>query len=192
MTDTADTDLDDFFPNDAEEETTDITLPKRGRGLEVRFDVPEDDEFPLDTQARFFERFAEGYQEWEIGLELGWSKAKVERFLNSDDRRDLLWMIAERKWEGVERAMIRSAEAGNVAAGRLVLFNKAKHRGWSDTRHVHVEAQSQREIIVSVRQAIDERIEHAALTRGKDGIAEIQNAFLDGDMDIIDAEVVGE
>lgn len=191
MTDT----LSDTFPTEDElGEPVDVVVPggRKGGPLAVRFDVPEDGEFPLEVQSRFFERYAEGYQTWEIGLELGWSQAKIERFCNDQDRRDLMWMLDERKNETVERRLYRATESGNVAAIRLWLFNKAKHRGWSDTRHVHVEAQSQREIIVSVRQAIDERINQAALTDGRAGIAAIQNAFLDSDEDIIEAEVLGE
>lgn len=189
MTDT----LPDSYPVvnlDDDEEDADLELPARRGTLAARFDIPEDDEFPLDVQARFFERYAEGYQLWEIALELGWSMAKANRFANNEERKGLMWMLDEREHETVERALRKSAQAGNVAAQRLYLFNKAKHRGWSDTRHVHVEAQSQREIIVSVRQAIDERITNAALTDGREGIAAIQAAFLDDDTDIVDAEIV--
>lgn len=181
--------------DDEDDMDVDVSVRASRNRLAVNFDVPEDDEFPLEVQARWFERFSEGYQEWEIGLEFGWSMAKINRFTNNEDRASLMWMMRERRLEGHERALEKAADSGNVAALRLVLFNKGKHRGWSDTRHVHVEAQSQREIIVSVRQAIDERITQAALTEGHAGIAAIQAAFLDGPDDFddaIEARVVGE
>jgi hypothetical protein len=183
--------LSDTFPMEDElGEAVDVAIPggAKGKGLATRFDVPEDDEFPVEIQARWFQRYAEGYKEWEISLEMGWSKAKSDRFLNDADRRELMWMLDERQNETVERRLYNATAAGNVAAIRLWLFNKAQHRGWSDTRHLHVEAQSQREIIVSVRQAIDERITQAALTQGREGIAELQSAFLDA----IDADILNE
>lgn len=172
----------------------DIVTPRRPRELPVSFDdFPTDHarEFDLDEVRQFFDLKAEGYGDVEIGLSLGWSPAMVRRFVGDPERSEILTALEERRHETMERAVHRAGLQGNVQAMKLWLYSQAQHRGWADNRSVRVDVQSQREIVVSVRQAVHEKTAELVADRGEDGVAALQRAFMDDD-DVVDAEVVGE
>lgn len=148
-------------------------------------------DFQPDEVLKFFERLADGYGPTEIGLSLGWSDAMIKRFTTDPDRRALIDLIQEAEFESLERAFKTHAKAGNSTAMKMVAYNLMGHRGWQDRRQVHVTGQSQHEIVVSVKAAIEDRL--SAVT-GADDIAQLQAAFLEpddfADDDVIDAEIV--
>jgi hypothetical protein len=138
-----------------------------------------------------FELLAEGKGLFNIGLSMGWSPAKIKRFTDNADRRELIFALEERLHEGMEESVYDLGfRRGNVAAQRLWLFCKASHRGWTDTRHVNVGIEARQELIVSVRHALDAKIGELVSGSGAAGIAALQNAMLDGDDEILDADIV--
>lgn len=148
-------------------------------------------DFQPEEVLTFFERLAEGYGPFEIGLSLGWSDAMIRRFESDPDRRALMDLIQDAEFDSLERAFKTHAKAGNSTAMKMVAYNLMGHRGWADRRQVQVTGQSQHEIVVSVKAAIEERL--TAVT-GADDIAQLQAAFLEPDDfaedDIEDAEIV--
>lgn len=186
---------------------TDDTLPSTidGDDIPIAFDadavfrngmepnltgsVPVDSarEFDLDETRAFFERVAEDYGPWEVGLALGWSPAMIRRFLADPERQAILEALKERDLDSVERAVKTEARSGNMVAAKMVLYSHGAHRGWSDTRHVKVDTREQQEIVISVRAGLDEATRELVEAHGEDGVAALQQAYLD---DVIDADVV--
>jgi hypothetical protein len=185
--------LDDFEPGAysgtvlVHDEEDDVPGRRHGE-LIPRFDAPIDleGEFDSDEVVQFFELVAEGYGFFEISVSLAWSKYQLERFLADPERSAIIEMLAERRHDQVERALHNAARAGNPTAIRTWLFCQARHRGWSDTRKIQIEAESRTEIVISVREAMTEVMAQA---KTPEQVAAIQAAFLDDD-DIVDADVV--
>jgi hypothetical protein len=155
-----------------------------------------DDGFDQKKVNIYLERIAEGWGELQAGLAhpVGWSPAQIDRFLRLEGVADLIWAIREADNEAVERAVKETALRGNPVAQKLWLYNKAAHRGWVDRRHVEVTTQAQHEIVVSVKQALQEQTRE--LTTGYDeaGVAALQAALSleddPEDTDIVDAEIL--
>lgn len=168
------------------------------RKMEPQFvDLLVDDgarEFDADEMLKFFEQLAEDYGPMEIGLALGWSPAMVNRFTSDPDRAELIEMVQEAQNESVERGILRAARDGNSTAMKLWAYNRMSHRGWQDRRQVSIVGGSKHEIVLSVKEALADRIAaHGEL--GPDGIRALQAAYLEPDVpvsddDIVDAEVV--
>lgn len=158
--------------------------------------VPADiDGFPIDEASLFLNRLAADWGENEAGLgkPLCWSPAKVRRFLNIDGIRDLVWAIKEMENESVERATLRTARSGNPAAQKLWLFNKAAHRGWADRRTVNVNGEIDHNVVVSVREALEQKTRQLVESGSTDGVAALQEAIgLTLDDDVIEAEIIDE
>lgn len=138
----------------------------------------------------FLEKLAEGYGPVEIGLSLGWSMSMIDRFRKDPERAAIMDMIEEAEYESVERAIRFHAKQGNSTAMKLYAFNKMGHRGWADRKEVAVTGQSQMEIVLSVREAMDATMREAITTGGSDAVAALQAGLLDRDDDIVDADIV--
>lgn len=145
-------------------------------------------DFEPDEVLRFFERLAEGYGPTEIGLSLGWSDAMIKRFTTDPDRRQLIDLIQEAEFESLERCFKMHAKAGNSTAMKMVAYNLMAHRGWADRRQVHVSGETSMEVVLSVRQALDESMREAITVGGADAVAALQAGMLDAD--VVDADVV--
>lgn len=168
--------------------------------VEYDFDqlVPADlDGFPIDEATLFLQRLAEDWGELEAGLArpLGWSPLKVRRFLNVPGVKELVWALHEIDNESVERATKRTAEGGNPAAQKLWLFNKAAHRGWADRRTVRIDAEVDHNVVVSVREALEQQTRFLIEGSNAAGVAALQEAIglaAYDEYDVIDAEVIDE
>lgn len=154
-------------------------------------------EFDIDEITYFFERLAEDYGPMEIGLSRGWSPAMIKRFVTDTDRAALIEMFEEAQHESVERGILQAARGGNATAMKIYAYNKMQHRGWSDRSKLEVTGRSQTEIVLSVREALEEHMSGAVGQGGHTAIAELQAAFLtpdipvhDVDDDIVEADVV--
>lgn len=180
--------FDDDPPDVSSDREDDLEPRRRGGALPVRITPPIDPagEFDDNDIVEFFELIGEGYGEFEIAVSLNWSQYEMERFLKDPERQQIMVMLKERRHDQVERAMHKAALTGNPTAMRTWLFCQARHRGWSDTRKIQIEAESRTEVVISVRQAVGEVMKGA---RTVAEIAAIQDAYLDDD-DVVDAEVV--
>lgn len=155
----------------------------------------DNEEFDLEDQTRFFELLAEDYGPMEIGLSMGWSPAAVKRFVTEPSRAELIEMVTEAQHESVERGIIRGARAANSTAMKLYAYNKMQHRGWADRSKLEITGKSQQEIVISVGEAISEKLRATVGLGGTEGVRALQAAFLEPDIpehsaDIIDAEIV--
>jgi hypothetical protein len=137
---------------------------------------------------RFFEEYANHKGPTNIGLSLGWSPAKIKRFLAIPAFTEILTALGEREIETVEHAVYMAARRGNMVAAKLYLFNRAPHHGWADRRNITIQAHSQQEIVVSVRQALEETTRAKIEAHGIDGVLALQ--MMAEDDDIVDAELV--
>ncbi len=144
-------------------------------------------DFQPDEVLKFFERLADGYGPTEIGLSLGWSDAMIKRFVSEPSRRELIDLIQEAEFESLERHFKMHAKAGNSTAMKMVAFNLMAHRGWADRREVKMTGETSMEVILSVRQALDETMRESITAGGTDAVAALQAGMLD---DIVDADVV--
>lgn len=153
--------------------------------------VPVDSarEFDEDETIQFFEKLAEGYGPMMIGLGMGWSKAQVDRFMRDPERAAIIGMIEEANNESVEHAIMTFAKAGNATAMKLWAFNKMSHRGWADRREVRQTVSGQAEIVVSVREAMNERTKALISENGEAAVLALQQAF-HNDSEIIEAEII--
>lgn len=147
-------------------------------------------EFSESETLEFLTQAAEGYGPNMIGLGLGWSDARVRRFINHPDRAVIIAMITEAEHESVERAIMLHAKAGNATAMKLWAYNKMSHRGWADRREVRQTVSGQVELVASVRQALDEHTQQRVAEVGPAAIAELQAFLFDDEDDIVDAVVV--
>ncbi len=156
--------------------------------------IPADSarEFDEDETIAFFEKLAEGYGPMMIGLGLGWSKAQVDRFVKDPERAQIIDMIAEANNESVEHAIMMFAKAGNSTAMKLWAYNKMTHRGWADRREVRQTVTGQAELVVSVREGVQQATRELIEARGEDGVKALQAAYFSDMLDeaIIEAEVV--
>lgn len=151
----------------------------------------EDDparEFDPEETLAFLERIAEGYGPTEVGLSMGWSQAQIARFVNEPSRKQILDMLQEAEYESAERAILTLMKAGNSTCVKLYAISKMSHRGWADRREVAMTGQSQHEIVISVREALDSHMREVVQIGGTDAIAALQSSMLD--TDIVDAELV--
>lgn len=161
--------------------------------FEVLVAEDPDREFDIEDQLKFFEELAQDYGPMEIGLSLGWSDAAVRRFCSEPSRAALIAQIQEAQHESVERGILRAARAGNSTAMKLYAYNKMADRGWADRSKLEITGRSQHEIVLSVKEALNERLAQAAELQGADGIRALQASFLEPDIpesDIVDAEIV--
>ena len=156
--------------------------------LVPRFTPPPDpaQEFDEDEVMEVLERRFDGWGLNEIALSMNWGSRQLARFIDSYG--ELLSMIEEATHESVERAVVDAARRGNVPAMSLWLKHKAIHRGWADQRHITIDARSQQEIVLSVRQGLEEHTRTVIETGGRDAIAALQAGALDAL--IMEAEVV--
>jgi len=152
-------------------------------------------EFDPEEMLKFFEQLAEDYGPMEIGLALGWSPAMVKRFVEEPSRAELIDMIQEAQHESVERGIVQAARAGNSTAMKIYAYNKMAHRGWQDRRQISITGTSKHEIVLSVKEALGERLGEIG-RQGPDAIAALQAAYLEPDVpetdDVIDAEIVDD
>lgn len=160
--------------------------------LVPRFTPPEDPnrEFDPDEVMEFLEKRFDGWGPNEIALSLNWGSKALHRFITTYG--ELISMIEEATHESVERAVIDAARRGNVPAMALYLKHKARHRGWDPpTNHLKIDARSQHEIVVSVRQALDEQTRQM-LSEGDpaDQLALLQGLPSFDEDDIVEAELV--
>jgi len=156
-------------------------------GLGALVDEDPDREFPPEEQLQFYEAIAQDYGPIETGLSMGWSMAQIDRFLKHPERAAIMDMLQEAEFESVERAIKQHARSGNSTAMKLYAFCKMSHRGWVDRKEVSMVGQSRHEIVLSVRQALDESMRESVQLEGSKAIAALQAAALS---DVVDAEVV--
>lgn len=157
--------------------------------LPPELDVPALNGWDEAQVTRFFEEYANHKGPTNIGLSLGWSPAKIKRFLSIPEFTEILIALGEREIETVEHAVFAAARRGNMVAAKLYLFNRAPHHGWADRRNITIQAHSQQEIVVSVRQALEEQTRISIEAHGADAVRALQ-AMGDFDDDIIEAELV--
>ena len=184
-------------PVDADENEWKTAREKRRDGLEMIVDqLPPDlsREFDEGEIITFLEQLAEDDGPMMIGLSMGWSPAMVNRFMTGDpERTAIIDMITEAGHESVERAINQFAKQGNSTAMKLWAFNKMGHRGWADRSEVRINHQGQQELVVTVRQALEEQARAFLGEGGTDAVKALQQmGGLSVDSTIIDAEVVGE
>lgn len=146
-------------------------------------------EFDDAETVAFFEQLAEGYGPNLIGMSMGWSPAMVDRFMSDPDRAPIVQMIRDARHETVERAIYLHALKGSPTAMKLYAFCQMGHRGWVDRREVRQTVEGQAELIVSVRQALNDATRDLVAAHGEDGIAALQARYLDDD-EIIEGEIV--
>lgn len=149
---------------------------KRREGLDdLVLALPPDGarEFDETDTMMFLEQLAQDYGPMETGLSMGWSPAMVERFMGDPERKALIDMITDAQHESVERAILKHARDGNSTAMKLYAFNKMGHRGWADRSEVRINHQGQQELVVTVRQALEEHTRE--LMQGDHGVATLQN-----------------
>lgn len=166
------------------------TLVRSGRHqLDMKMELPVDPEGEFDDEEiyQFVKLAYDCYGHDEIAWSLGWSPRKLKQFLRDDDRMALLESLKEALNQGMERAVYWSGRGGNVTAQRLWLFCQARHRGWADTRQVHVVAQTRQEVLISIAQGVQQSINAGVLEHGEDAVLALQQAYLD---DVIEGEVV--
>ena len=180
--------MSDTLPSDVEADDLPIV---RTRPLVPSVDYPEDPtrEFDAEEVNAFFSKAVEGYGPWEIGLELGWSPALIKRFLGNPVFAEYMDAIKQGRIDSWERALDRGIREGNQTLIRYGLNTQARDRGYSDTRRVQVDTRAQQEIVISVREGLDEKTRALVEQHGEAGIAALQAAF-DEDDDIVDGEVV--
>lgn len=153
-------------------------------------------EFDERDMMLFFEMLAEDYGPLEIGLSLGWSPAMVRRFTEHPERKEMIDMIIEAGHESVERAIKHHAIAGSSTAMKLWAYNRMAHRGWADRSEVRINHQGQQELVVTVRQQLEEKTRE--LMEGGGGVETLQllggltpdAPGHDEDDDVIDGEIV--
>lgn len=151
--------------------------------LGVRMVLPVDPEGEFDDEeiAEFYEKSFLCYSPEEIAWSLGWSPRKLKQFLADDERAELLAFCREALNGGMERAVYMCGRRGNAASQRLWLFCQARHRGWADTRQVHVTAQTRQEVLISVAQGVRETLNAGVLEHGEDAVLALQRAYIDVD-----------
>lgn len=182
---------------DIDDDDVDIDLFRDNPGMRMVLPIDEAGEFDDEEIADFYGRAYNKMQgPTEIAWALGWSPRKLKQFLENDERAELLEFVKEAHHEGMERAVyVAGRKHHNMTAARLWLFCQARHRGWSDTRQVHVTAQSRAEVLISIAQGTQEAIRAGVATYGEDAIAALQARYVtvdeDAGADIIDAFVVG-
>ena len=158
--------------------------------LEALVPADPEQEFDEEETLDFMEKVAAGYGPTETGLSMGWSIAQIERFEKDPERAAIMEMLRDAEYESVERAIMEHAKAGNATAMKLYAFNKMQHRGWADRKEVSVSGQSSMEVVLSVRQALDETMRETVALGGADAIAALQRGMLDRDDDVVDAEII--
>jgi hypothetical protein len=78
----------------------------------------------------------------------------------------------------MERSVYLAGRGGNMVAARLWLFCQARHRGWADTRQLHVTAQSRAEVLVSVAEGVRTALNAGIAAHGTDAVLALQEAYL--------------
>lgn len=172
------------------------TRQKRREGIDDLVQLLPPDgarEFDERDIMLFLEQLAEDYGPMEIGLSMGWSPAMVKRFVEDPERKALIDMITDAQHESVERAILRHARDGNSTAMKLYAYNKMSHRGWADRSEVRINHQGQQELVVTVRQALEEHTRE--LMSGNGGVQALQmlgelTPDSGSDDDVVDAELV--
>lgn len=160
-------------------------------GMRMVLPVDPEGEFDDEEIADFFERlYLKMHGPTEIAWALGWSPSKLKKFLADDERAELVTFVREAHHEGMERSVyICGRKLHNMTAARLWLFCQARHRGWADTRQVHVTAQTRQEVLISVSQGVQQALEAGVAQYGEDAVLALQQAYLQDD-DVIEAEIV--
>lgn len=188
-----------MFDDELDDEPGDLEIFGTGLKdqLQMRMVLPVDaaGEFDDDEIRQFFEMTYEKMcSPEEIAWALNWSPRKLKAFLADDDRAELIEFAAEALNGGMERAVYLAGRKGNITAARLWLFCKARHRGWADTRQVHVTAQSRQEVLISVSQGVQQALEAGVIAHGEDAVLALQSAWVDiddgSDDTIVDAVIV--
>jgi hypothetical protein len=179
---------DDDFDSDTSGKTTLVRSGAKQLAMHMVMPVDPAGEFDDDEIVKFFELAYDVYGPDEIAWNLGWSQRKLKQFLADDERIALLEMLREAHHQGMERAVYWAGRRGNVTAARLWLFCQARHRGWADTRQVHVTAQTRQEVLISIAQGVQQSINAGVIEHGESAILALQQAYLDDD--IVEATVV--
>lgn len=154
-----------------------------------------DTSFSEEETITFLEKICEDWGEYEAGLAMGWSPAKIRRFLANSEHREIIWAIREADNESVERSIKATAKRGNPTAQKLWAYNKMSHRGWADRRSVRVEGEIDHNMVHSVKEALNEQTRALVEQHDVQGIAALQQAIGLGDPDeedVIDAEVIDD
>lgn len=189
-----------MFDDELDDEPGDLEVfgPGLKDQLQMRMVLPVDEagEFDDDEIREFFEMLYEKfYAPEEIAWALNWSPRKLATFVADEDRAELIAFADEAKLGGMERAVYVAGRKGNMTAARLYLFCKGRHRGWADTRQVHVTAQTRQEVLISVSAGVQKALNEGIAAHGEDAVLALQSQWVtvdDGDdeSDIVDAEIV--
>lgn len=161
--------------------------------LQMRMVLPVDaaGEFDDDEIAKFFEyAYDKMYGPSEIAWAMNWSPRKLKQFLDDPERAELLEFAREALNEGMERAVYVAGRKGNMTAARLWLFCQARHRGWADTRQVHVTAQTRQEVLISVSAGVQQALNAGIAEHGEDAVLALQSQWVDIDDEIAEGEIV--
>lgn len=184
-----------MFEDELDDEPGDLEIfgPGLKDQLQMRMVLPVDEagEFDDDEIRQFFEMLYEKmYSPEEIAWALNWSPRKLGQFLADDDRASLIEFAGEALLGGMERAVYIAGRRGNMTAARLYLFCKGRHRGWADTRQVHVTAQTRQEVLISVSAGVQQALQAGIAEHGEDAVLALQSAWVDVDGEIAEGEIV--
>jgi hypothetical protein len=105
----------------------------------------------------FLEDVRTGTGPINAGVAVGWSPAKVRRFLNDPEFAELVSTAKEQLHEDIEATVYRLAKGGHIKAAQMVLYNERSER-WKDVRHINVQQHSTLDIgvVESVKTAARE------------------------------------
>lgn len=179
------------FDFDAIDGDGNIVLSRSGGNqlpMRETFPVDETGEFSDDEIFEFYRLSYDCYSPEEIAWSLNWTPRKLTHFTADDERLALSNMVREALNGGMERAVYWAGRRGNVTAARLWLFCQARHRGWADTRQVHVTAQSRQEVVVSIARGTQQAIQAGVIEHGELAVLALQQAYIDVDSEEADAD----
>lgn len=105
----------------------------------------------------FLEDIRSGTGPLNAGLAVGWSPAKIRRFMNDEEISEMCHVAKERLHESIEKTLYQLAQGGHVKAIQMVLYNERSER-WKDVRHINVEQHATLDIgvVESVKTAARE------------------------------------
>lgn len=146
--------------------------------------LAEFSERDLSKFDRWIEALGRGIGPLAAGAAVNWSPAKIRRLLSDPEVANFVQDIEEAKDEHIESRLYQSADAGNMTAIQMWLYNRRADR-WRDVKRIVTETHvtADHTVVVNIREAV------GSLLR-ENGVAALQPG---GSFDrIIDAEVVGD
>lgn len=113
----------------------------------------------LEAMDTFLTDVRSGTGPLNAGIAVGWSPAQVRRLMKDPDFAQLVDDSREQLHESIESTLYRIAEAGNIKAIQMVLYNKRSDE-WKDVRHIEVQRNETLEVgvVLSVKQAAVEML----------------------------------